>query len=72
MLCKETNLYYFQSQEKYYSSSKMLKWIDVSVVRATHKKKKKKRSKTKYICKFCVAPLHKEECFKIYHSLKHY
>jgi hypothetical protein len=39
MLCKETNLYYFQNQGKYDSSSKMLKWVDVSVVCATHKKK---------------------------------
>jgi hypothetical protein len=39
MLCKETNLYYFQNQGKYCSSSKVLKWLDVNVVRATHKKK---------------------------------
>jgi hypothetical protein len=38
MLCKETNLYYFQNQRKYDRSSEMLKWVDVSVVRATHKK----------------------------------
>jgi hypothetical protein len=38
MLCKETNLYYFQNQGKYDSSSKVLIWVDVSVVRATHKK----------------------------------
>jgi hypothetical protein len=38
MLCKETNLYYFQNEGKYDSSSKVLKWVDVSVVRATHKK----------------------------------
>jgi hypothetical protein len=31
MLSKETNLYYFQNQGKYYSSSKYLKWVDVSV-----------------------------------------
>jgi hypothetical protein len=31
MLSKETNLYYFQNQGKYYSSSKGLKWVDVSV-----------------------------------------
>jgi hypothetical protein len=30
-------LYYFQNQGKY-NSSKMLKWVDVSVVHATHKK----------------------------------
>jgi hypothetical protein len=40
MLSKETNLYYFQNQGKYGSSSKVLKWVDVSVVCATHKKKK--------------------------------
>jgi hypothetical protein len=40
MLCKETNLYYFYNQGKYDSSSKVLKWVDVSVC-ATHKKKKK-------------------------------
>jgi hypothetical protein len=39
LLCKETNLYYFKNEGKYDSSSKMLKWVDVSVVRATHKKK---------------------------------
>jgi hypothetical protein len=38
MLCKETNLYYFQNQGKYDSSSKVLKWVDVSVVSAAHKK----------------------------------
>jgi hypothetical protein len=38
---KETNPYYFQNQGKYDSSSKGLKWVDVSVVCATHKKKKK-------------------------------
>jgi hypothetical protein len=38
MLCKETNLYYFQNQVKYDSSSKALKWVDVSAVCATHKK----------------------------------
>jgi hypothetical protein len=37
MLCKVTNLYYFQNQGKYASSSKVLKWVDISVVRATHK-----------------------------------
>jgi hypothetical protein len=31
MLCKETNLYYFQNQGKYASSSNVLKWVDVSV-----------------------------------------
>jgi hypothetical protein len=68
MLCKETNLYYFENQGKYDNSSKVLKWVDVSVVRAT----RKRRSETRYICKFCIAPLHKKECFERYHSLKHY
>jgi hypothetical protein len=31
MLCKETNLYYFQNQGKYGSSSKGLKFVDVNV-----------------------------------------
>jgi hypothetical protein len=57
MLCKETNLYYFQNQGKYDNSSKVLKWVDVSVVCATHNK----ISETRYICKFCLALLHKEE-----------
>jgi hypothetical protein len=68
MFCKETNLYYFQNQGKYDSSSQVLKWVDVSVVRATHKR----RSETRYICKFCLVPLYKEECFERYHSLKQY
>jgi hypothetical protein len=37
---------------------------------ATHKKKK--RAETRYICKFCLVPLHKGECFQRYHTLKHY
>jgi hypothetical protein len=39
MLSKEINLYYFQNQGKYHSSSKGLKWVDVSVVCAAHKKR---------------------------------
>jgi hypothetical protein len=69
LLCKEINLYYFQNKAKGDSSSKVLKWVDVSVVCATQKKK---RSETRYICKFYVAPLHKEECFERYHNLKHH
>jgi hypothetical protein len=46
MLSKETNLYYFQNQAKYDSSSMGLKRVDVSVVCAT----RKKRSETRYIC----------------------
>jgi hypothetical protein len=38
VLCKETNLYYFQNQGKYDSSFKVLKWVDVSVIHATQKK----------------------------------
>jgi hypothetical protein len=68
MLSKETNLYYFQNQGKYDSSSKVLKWVNVSVVCATHKK----RSETRYICKFRLVPLRKGECFQRYHTLKHY
>jgi hypothetical protein len=60
ILCKKTNLYYFQNQGKNDSSSKVLKWVDVSVVRATHKKGVKPGTSSK----FCVAPLHEEECFK--------
>jgi hypothetical protein len=68
MLSNETNLYYFQNQGKYDSSSKGLKWVDVSVVRATHKR----RSESRYICKFCLVPLHKGECFQRYHTLNQY
>jgi len=32
----------------------------------------KKRSETRYICKFCLVPLHKGECFQGYHTLQHY
>jgi len=32
----------------------------------------KKRSETRYICKFCLEPLHKGECFLRYHTLQHY
>jgi hypothetical protein len=39
MLSTETNLYYFQNQGEYDYSSKGLKWVDVSVVCATRKKK---------------------------------
>jgi hypothetical protein len=67
ILSKETNLYYFQNQGKYDCSSKGLKWVDVSVDCATHKK----RSETRYICKFCLVLLHKGECFRRYHNLKH-
>jgi hypothetical protein len=31
MLCKETNLYYFQNQEKYENRSEGLKFVDISV-----------------------------------------
>jgi len=32
----------------------------------------KKRSETWYIRKFCLEPLHKEECIQRYHTLQHY
>jgi hypothetical protein len=68
MLCKETNQYYFQNQGKYATSSKVLKWVDVSVVCATNKK----RGEARYICNFCLVPLHKGECLQRYYTLKHY
>lgn len=30
------------------------------------------RSETRYICKFCVVPLHKGECFERYHTMERY
>ena len=33
---------------------------------------RKKRSETRYICKFCVVPLHKGSCFEKYHTVKNY
>jgi hypothetical protein len=68
ILCKETNRYYFQNEGKYDNIFKALKWVDISVVCATHKR----RSETRYICKFCLVPLHKRECLQRYHTLKHY
>jgi len=32
----------------------------------------KKRSETRYICKFCFVPLHKGSCFQKYHSVTNY
>ena len=32
----------------------------------------KKRSATRYICKFCSFPLHKGSCFERYHNLRNY
>jgi hypothetical protein len=32
----------------------------------------KKRSETRYICEYCVVPLHKGSCFKKHHTLKCY
>jgi hypothetical protein len=32
----------------------------------------KKRSETRYICKFCVVPLHKGSCFEKCHSVTNY
>jgi hypothetical protein len=32
----------------------------------------KKKCQTRYICEFCVVPLHKGECFQRYHTLKYF
>ena len=32
----------------------------------------KKRSETRYLCKFCIVPLHKGSCFEKYHSVTNY
>ena len=32
----------------------------------------KKRSATRYMCKFCSVPLHKGSCFERYHTLRNY
>jgi hypothetical protein len=32
----------------------------------------KKRSETRYICKFCIAQLHKGSCFEKFHSVTSY
>jgi hypothetical protein len=62
ILCKETNLYYFQNQGKYASNSKGLNgWVSV-----WQNLKKKKCNN------FAIVSLHKEECFERYHSLEHY
>jgi hypothetical protein len=29
-------------------------------------------SEIRYICEYCVVPLHKGSCFEKYHTLKHY
>jgi hypothetical protein len=61
MLCKETNLYYFQNQGKYASSSKGLNgWMSGW------------QNWIKNCNNFATVPLHKEECFERYHSLNHY
>jgi hypothetical protein len=61
-------------------SGDMRKHTHVKIVKGEHAKRKhpvrqcrvfashKKRSATAYICKFCVMPLHKGECFQKYHS----
>jgi hypothetical protein len=66
MLCKETNLYYFQNQGKYASSSKGFKWVDVSVAELGEKI----AIILQYIFKFCLVPLHKGEFFQRCQSLK--
>jgi hypothetical protein len=52
----------------------------VKIVKSGHSKRKhptrqcrvcavhKKRSETAYICKFCIMPLHRGECFEKYHT----
>jgi hypothetical protein len=67
MLCKETNLYYFQNQEKYASSSKGLNgWMSV------WQNLKKNAIILQYIFKFCLVLLQKGECFQRYHNLEQY
>jgi hypothetical protein len=68
MLSKETNLYYFQNQGKYDISSKRVEMGGCQCCSSNSQK----RSETRYICKFCLVPLHKGECFQRYHTLKHY
>jgi hypothetical protein len=34
--------------------------------------KKMKQHETRYICKWCVVPLHRGSCFERFHSIKHY
>jgi hypothetical protein len=58
----------FKIKENMIAVLRGLKWVDDSVVCATHKK----RSETRYDCKFCLVPLHKGECFQRYCTLKHY
>ncbi|PNF33715.1 hypothetical protein B7P43_G11435 [Cryptotermes secundus] len=65
-------------------SGDMRKHSLVKIVKSEHSKGKhpsrqclvcavhRKRSMTAYICKFCVMPLHKGECFQKYHTLKHF
>jgi hypothetical protein len=67
ILCKETNLYYFQNQGKYASSSKGLNgWMSV-----WQNWKKKNAIILQYIIKFCLVLLHKEEFSQRCQSLKH-
>jgi hypothetical protein len=57
ILCKETNLYYFQNQGKYACSSKGLNgWMSV-----WQNWEKKIAIVLEYIFKFCLMPLHKGE-----------
>jgi hypothetical protein len=66
ILCKETNLYYFQNQGKYASSSKGLNgWMTV------WQNWKKIAIILQYIFNFCLVPLHKWEFFQRCQSLKH-
>ncbi|PNF30291.1 hypothetical protein B7P43_G15295 [Cryptotermes secundus] len=65
-------------------SGDMRKHILMKIVKSEHAKGKQpsrrcrvctvhnKRNMTVYMCKFCVMPLHKGECFQKYHTLKHF
>ncbi|PNF19822.1 hypothetical protein B7P43_G14053 [Cryptotermes secundus] len=65
-------------------SGDMRKHILVKIVKSEYCKKKhpsrqcrvcaehKKKSRTAYMCNFCVMPLHKGECFQRYHMRKHF
>jgi hypothetical protein len=65
-------------------SGDMRKHILTKIVKSEHFKGKnpprrcrvcvvhKKMGRTTFMCKFCVMPLHRGECFVKYHTLKHY
>ncbi|PNF26451.1 hypothetical protein B7P43_G16256, partial [Cryptotermes secundus] len=64
-------------------SGDMRKHTLAKIVKSEHFKRKQpsrqchvcaihKKRRTAYICKFCVMPLHRGECFEKYHTLKHF